>query len=90
MMSKVFIGPDCWFDRDIEPRITKGSIVEFGIDPGSGVAFPSFDVTMIVTELYVDREVDGVMVKVAITPNTNPDYVEEQIIPIEYLELVQE
>ena len=88
-MSNIFIGPDHWFDRDIEPRIMQGSVVEFGIDPDSGVAFPSFDVTMIVTELYVDNEAGGVMAKIAISPNTNPDYVEEQIIPIEYLELIE-
>ena len=67
----------------------QGSIVEFGVDPDSGVAFPSFDVTMVVMEVYVDEEVGGAVAKIAISPNKNPDYVEEQIIPIEYLELIE-
>ena len=88
-MSNLFIGPDHWFERDIAPRIMQGSIVEFGVDPDSGVAFPSFDVTMVVMEVYVDEEVGGAVAKIAISPNKNPDYVEEQIIPIEYLELIE-
>ena len=88
-MSSVVRGPDKWFKRCVSPRIQKGSIVEFGIDPDTGVAFPSFDVTMIVLEVYTDNKVGGIMARVAISPDANPDYVEEQIIPIEYLELLE-
>ena len=88
-MSNVVKGPDRWFDRYVPPRITRGSIVEFGTDPESGVAFPNFDVTMMVLDVYTDDEIGSIMAKIAISPNTNPDYVEEQTIPIEYLELVQ-
>tara|TARA_R110000824_G_scaffold100287_2_gene238510 strand:- start:1117 stop:1383 length:267 start_codon:yes stop_codon:yes gene_type:complete len=88
-MCNVVRGPDKWFGRYITPRIDKGSIVEFGIDPDTGVAFPSFDVTMMVLEVYTDSAVGGIMARVAISPDANPDYVEEQIIPIEYLELIE-
>jgi hypothetical protein len=88
-MSNVVKGPDRWFDRYVAPRITKGSIVEFGTDPETGVAFPSFDVTMMVLDVYTDQKVGGIVAKVAISPDLNPDYVEEQIIPIEYLELIE-
>jgi len=89
-MSNVIKGPDHWFERYVPPRIMRGSIVEFGIDPDTGVAFPSFDVTMMVLDVYTDNEAGGIMARIAISPNTNPDYVEEQIIPIEYLELVEQ
>jgi len=88
-MSNITRGPDHWFDRYISPRIMKGSIVEFGTDPDTGVAFPSFDVTMVVLDVYTDNEIGGIMANVAISPDNNPDYVEEQIIPIEYLELIE-
>jgi len=89
-MSNVVVGPDHWFDRYIPPRITRGSIVEFGTDPDTGVAFPSFDVTMMVLDVYTDNKSGGIMAKIAISPDNNPDYVEEQVIPIEYLELVEQ
>ena len=89
-MSNVVKGPEHWFDRYIPPRIMKGSLVEFGTDPETGVAFPSFDVTMVVLDVYTDNEAGGIMAKVAICPDANPNYVEEQIIPIEYLELIEE
>ena len=89
-MSNVIRGPDHWFERYVPPRIMRGSIVEFGTDPETGASFPSFDVTMMVLDVYTDNEVGGIMARIAISPNTNPDYVEEQIIPIEYLELVEQ
>jgi hypothetical protein len=89
-MSNVIKGPDYWFDRYTPPRIMRGSLVEFGTDPDTGVAFPSFDVTMMVLDVYTDNKSGGVMARIAICPNNNPDYVEEQVIPIEYLELVEQ
>jgi hypothetical protein len=88
-MSNIIKGPDHWFERHVSPRIKKGSIVEFGIDPATGVAFPNFDVTMIVLDVYTDNEAGGIMARIAICPDSNPDYVEEQVIPIEYLELAE-
>mgnify|MGYP003627398754 CR=1 FL=1 len=88
-MSNVLRGPDHWFGHYVPPRIMKGSLVEFGTDPDTGVAFPNFDVTMMVLEVYTDDAVGGIMARVAISPDANPDYVEEQIIPIEYLELLE-
>ncbi len=89
-MGDIIRGPDYWFERHVPPRIMRGSIVEFGTDPETGEPFPSFDVTMIVLEVYTDNEVGGIMAKIAMSPNANPDYVEEQVIPIEYLELIEE
>jgi hypothetical protein len=31
----------------------------------------------------------AIMARIAICPDSNPDYVEEQVIPIEYLELAE-
>jgi hypothetical protein len=67
-----------------------GSIVDFGIDPETGNSFPSFDVLMVVVELYTDEKMRGVMAKVAISPNDHPDSVEYHNIPIDYLELIEE
>ena len=89
-MGALVRGPAQWFDRYTPPRIMKGSIVEFGTDPDSGIAFPSFEVTMVVLEVYTDNEVGGIMARIAMSPNANPEYVEEQTIPIEYLELIEE
>lgn len=83
-------GPEHWFDRYVPPRITKGSIVAFGTDPETGNPFPDFDVLMIVEEIYTDHEVGGVMAKVAVCPDNNPEYVEHHEIPIEYLELIEQ
>ena len=89
-MGAIIQGPEHWFDRYTPPRIMKGSIVEFGTDPDTGEAFPSFEVTMVVLEVYTDNEVGGIMARIAMSPNANPEYVEEQTIPIEYLELIEE
>ena len=78
------------FDRYDPPRIRVGSIVDFGIDPETGNSFPSFDVLMVVVELYTDEKMRGVMAKVAISPNDHPDSVEYHNIPIDYLELIEE
>jgi hypothetical protein len=83
-------GPEHWFDRYVPPRIMKGSIVEFGTDPETGNPFPGFDVLMIVTDLYTDQQIGGIMAKVAVCPDSNPDHVEYHDIPIEYLELIQQ
>ena len=89
-MGDVIRGPDYWFERCDSPRIKPGSIVTFGIDPETGNAFPSFDVLMIVMELYTDDMMRGIMAKVAISPNDYPDSVEYHDIPIDYLELIEE
>ena len=89
-MGDVIRGPDYWFKHRDSPRIKAGSIVSFGIDPETGNAFPDFDVLMIVEEIYTDHEVGGVMAKVAVCPDNNPEYVEHHEIPIEYLELIEQ
>ena len=89
-MGDVIRGPESWFNRYDPPRIRVGSIVDFGIDPETGNSFPSFDVLMVVVELYTDEKMRGVMAKVAISPNDHPDSVEYHNIPIDYLELIEE
>ena len=89
-MGDVIRGPDYWFSRHTPPRIRKGSIVDFGVDPQTGDPFPSFDVLMVVMDLYTERSTGVRMAKVAISPNDYPDSVEHHDIPIEYLELIEE
>ena len=89
-MSLVVQGPDHWFERDMSPRIMKGSVVKFGPDPNTGETFTDFGVIMTVADLYVDHEKGGVMADIEIRPKTNPDEVECYVVPIEYLELMEE
>ena len=89
-MGDVIRGPDYWFKRRDSPRIKAGSIVDFGVDPETGNPFPSFDVLMVVMELYVEQHSGVRMAKVAISPNDYPDSVEYHDIPIDYLELIEE
>ena len=89
-MSLVIEGPHHWFERDISPRIMKGSVVKFGRDPNTGETFTDFGVIMRVADLYVDHEKGGVMADIEIRPKTNPDAVEHHTVPIEYLELIEQ
>ena len=89
-MSLVVQGPDHWFERDMSPRIMKGSVVKFGPDPTTGETYTDFGVIMTVADLYVDHEKGGVMADIEIRPKTNPDEVECHVVPIEYLELMEQ
>ena len=89
-MGVVIIGPPHWFERDIEPRIMRGSVVKFGPDPKTGETYSDFGVIMTVADLYVDHEKGGVMADIEISPRTNPDAVECYAVPIEYLELMEQ
>ena len=89
-MSLVVLGPDHWFERDMSPRIRKGSVVKFGTDPTTGETFTDFGVIMTVADLYVDHEKGGVMADIEIRPKAHPDEVECHVVPIEYLELMEQ
>ena len=89
-MSFVIEGPHHWFERDISPRIMKGSVVKFGPDPKTGETYSDFGVIITVAYLYVDHEKGGVMAKIEISPKTNSDAFEIHTVPIKYLELIEE
>ena len=89
-MGDVIRGPDYWFSRHGSPRIKAGSIVDFGVDPKTGNPFPSFDVLMVVMEIYTEQHSGARMAKVAISPNGYPDSIEYHDIPIDYLELIEQ
>ena len=89
-MGVVIQGPDHWFQRDISPRIRKGSVVKFGPDPTTGETYSDFGVIMTVADLYVDHERGGIMANIEIRPKASPDEMERHVVPIEYLEVMKQ